>query len=185
MLPKPRDARPGQRGVKNSEARRTMPCVVCFLLGLASCAARVPVTISADSASQTPDSEALRAAGSGGRGTPAKLRARHRRLRPKPGQRLRSRARRRRPKLRRLRCPMQHPPRRFGLPRRHLPRHLLPPRPLRQRQRPRKRLRNPSQNLPSPRSSFGRRIAPHALSLRSPKPTMIEHEWRNWQTHRI
>jgi hypothetical protein len=35
-----------------------MPCVVCFVFGLASCAARVPVTISADSASQTSDSEA-------------------------------------------------------------------------------------------------------------------------------
>ena len=44
----------GQRGVKNSTSL-TMPCLVCLLLVVASCAARVPVTISADSASETPD----------------------------------------------------------------------------------------------------------------------------------
>jgi hypothetical protein len=44
-------------GVKNSVASLTMLHAVSLLLGLASCAARVPVTISADSASETPDLE--------------------------------------------------------------------------------------------------------------------------------
>lgn len=47
----------GQRGVKNSVARLTVLLVAFALWGLGSCAARVPVTISADSASVDPDPE--------------------------------------------------------------------------------------------------------------------------------
>jgi hypothetical protein len=43
--------------VKNSLASLTVRHAVCLLLGLGSCAARVPVTISADSASEAPDLE--------------------------------------------------------------------------------------------------------------------------------
>jgi hypothetical protein len=49
--------RVGQRGVKKSVASLTVLHVLCFLLGLGSCAARVPVTISADGASLAPDPE--------------------------------------------------------------------------------------------------------------------------------
>jgi hypothetical protein len=47
----------GQRGVKNSVVLLTVLLAVSFLLGGVSCAARVPVTISADGASVAPDPE--------------------------------------------------------------------------------------------------------------------------------
>ncbi len=57
MLPKPHRCSGVSVRVKNSVASRTVPHVVYFLLGLGSCAARVPVTISADSASEVSDPE--------------------------------------------------------------------------------------------------------------------------------
>ena len=48
----------GQWGVNKSAFATTLVHAVCLLLGLGSCAARVPVTVSADSASESPVPEA-------------------------------------------------------------------------------------------------------------------------------
>ncbi len=51
--------------VKNSVASPTVLLVVFFLSGLGGCAARVPVTISADSASEVPDPDPTEPAAAG------------------------------------------------------------------------------------------------------------------------